>query len=121
MQMQTDFDAAVWQQVFALLEPVLPADWTEIALDLTYTDVSGSIDWRIADSSGPLRRYTAFPEIPRSAADAVFTEIDLLLMPKLRQLAEPWQKAALHIRQDGRFQVQYEYAAEAADDADLPA
>ena len=115
--MQMEFDAAVWQDVFDLLESVLPAEWAQIVLYLTYTDESGSIDYRIGTDDGQFRQYHAFSEISRDKAEAVFTEIDFLLMPVLRHMSEPWVSAAVRLRCDGRFQVCYDYTAIAERDA----
>lgn len=112
-----EFDAAVWQDVFGLLEPVLPAEWAQIVLYLTYTDDSGSIDYRIGTDDGQFRQYHRFPEISGDMAETVFTAIDFLLMPVLRRMSEPWVSAAVRFRQDGRFQVRYDYTAIAERDA----
>ena len=101
----------VFQDLFELVEPELPGNWSEVVLYAEYGESSYEIEFFVKDEKGGV---TKCYDLPGAAVDeyySLFEEIDSILSKDRLNpdKGQPWSTMTMVVKRTGDFKVDYTY------------
>ena len=101
----------IYQDLFELMEPELPGNWTEAVLYAEYGESSYEIEFFVKDGEGGVMKCY---DLPGAAVDeyySLFEEMDSILSKDRSDpdKGQPWSTMTMTVKRTGDFKVDYTY------------
>ena len=100
-----------FQNLYELLDAVLPNTWDKVVFRAEYRDGSYSMKYYVKDSAGEYTDCFSIPGISEDEIVNAFIQIDKILFPERQQLSEEkrWNVLTMVIDSDGQFKTYFSY------------
>ncbi|MDE6834011.1 MAG: antitoxin YezG family protein [Ruminococcus sp.] len=100
-----------YQNIFSIIEKILPENWNKIVLYVQYDKISYSIACYVDNGNGKYIDYFDMPEVSNDLINNVCSEIDREIYPERRKLSkeQKWYVMTMKVSSDGKFSVEYDY------------
>lgn len=102
----------VFQEIFDILQPVLPTGWKKIVLFVGYTVGSYTMKYYICDNQGIFTDCFSQIGINRAQLIKLFMSIDKAVSPERKKLDEKnkWSVLTMVVADDGKMKTEFDYA-----------
>ncbi|MDE5557465.1 MAG: antitoxin YezG family protein [Ruminococcus sp.] len=100
-----------YQNIFSILEKILPANWNRIILYVRYAEISYSVACYVDMGNGRYIDCFNIPEISDDELNNAYSEIDSEIYYKRRELPKEkkWYVMTMKVNSNGAFSVEYDY------------
>lgn len=109
--MVRSMDNKVFQDIFDILQPVLPKEWKKFLLFIGYTEGSYTMKYYTCNDSGVYIDCFSQKEVSRAQLIKVFMSIDKLLSPERKKLdvEHRWTVMTMIVSADGSMKSEFDY------------
>ena len=103
-----------YQDIFDILQDVLPNDWRKVVFYAEYGENSYSMKYFVDIGNGEYTDCFRLKDISKQDIIKAFAVIDSKIMPVRRELSkkDTWSVMTIVIDDNGNFKVDYEYSSE---------
>ena len=104
-------DNKVFQDIFDILQPVLPKEWKKFLLFIGYTEGSYTMKYYTCNDSGVYIDCFSQKEISRAQLIRIFMNIDKIVSPQRKELDEKsrWTVMTMIVSADGSMKSEFDY------------
>lgn len=105
-------DNEVFQDIFNILQPVLPKDWKKLVLFVGYTSGSYTMKYYTLDCKGIYTDCYSQNDINKIQLIKLFMNIDKVVSVKRKQLDEKnrWSVLTMIVSNDGIMKTEFDYS-----------
>lgn len=109
--MARSMDNKVFQDIFDILQPVLPKEWKKFLLFIGYTEGSYTMKYYICNDSGVYIDCFSQKEVSRAQLIRIFMNIDKIVSPQRKELDEKsrWTVMTMIVSADGSMRSEFDY------------
>ena len=109
--MVRSMDNKVFQDIFDILQPVLPKEWKKFLLFIGYTEGSYTMKYYICNDSGVYIDCFSQKEVSRAQLIRIFMNIDKIVSPQRKELDEKsrWTVMTMIVSADGSMKSEFDY------------
>lgn len=109
--MVRSMDNKVFQDIFDILQPVLPKEWKKLLIFIGYTEGSYTMKYHICNESGVYIDCFSQKEINRAQLIGVFMNIDKIVSPQRKDLDEKnrWTVMTMIVDSEGNMKSEFDY------------
>lgn len=109
--MVRSMDNKVFQDIFDILQPVLPKEWKKLLIFIGYTEGSYTMKYHTYNESGVYIDCFSQKEINRAQLIGVFMNIDKIVSPQRKDLDEKnrWTVMTMIVDSEGNMKSEFDY------------
>ena len=109
--MARSMDNKVFQDIFDILQPVLPKEWKKFLLFIGYTEGSYTMKYYTCNDSGVYIDCFSQKEVSRAQLIRIFMNIDKIVSPQRKELDEKsrWTVMTMIVSADGSMRSEFDY------------
>ena len=109
--MVRSMDNKVFQDIFDILQPVLPKEWKKLLIFIGYTEGSYTMKYHTCNESGVYIDGFSQKEINRAQLIGVFMNIDKIVSPQRKDLDEKnrWTVMTMIVDSEGNMKSEFDY------------
>ena len=109
--MVRSMDNKVFQDIFDILQPVLPKEWKKLLIFIGYTEGSYTMKYHTCNESGIYIDCFSQKEINRAQLIGVFMNIDKIVSPQRKDLDEKnrWTVMTMIVDSEGNMKSEFDY------------
>ena len=109
--MARSMDNKVFQDIFDILQPVLPKEWKKFLLFIGYTEGSYTMKYYTCNDSGLYIDCFSQKEVSRAQLIRIFMNIDKIVSPQRKELDEKsrWTVMTMIVSADGSMRSEFDY------------
>ena len=110
-RMARSMDNKVFQDIFDILQPVLPKEWKKLLIFIGYTEGSYTMKYHTCNESGVYIDCFSQKEINRAQLIGVFMNIDKIVSPQRKDLDEKnrWTVMTMIVDSEGNMKSEFDY------------
>ena len=109
--MVRSMDNKVFQDIFDILQPVLPKEWKKLFLFIGYTEGSYTMKYYTCNDSGVYIDCFSQKEINRAQLIRIFMNIDKIVSTQRKDLDEKnrWTVMTMIVDSEGNMKSEFDY------------
>ena len=109
--MVRSMDNKVFQDIFDILQPVLPKEWKKFLLFIGYTEGSYTMKYYTCNDSVVYIDCFSQKEVSRAQLIRIFMNIDKIVSPQRKELDEKsrWTVMTMIVSADGSMKSEFDY------------
>ena len=102
----------IFQEVFDILQPVLPKGWEKMVLFVGYTTGSSTMKYYTSDNSGKYTDCFSQKGINKAQLIKLFMNIDKVVSSERKKLDEKsrWSVMTMLVSSEGSMQTEFDYS-----------
>lgn len=104
-------DELMYQNIFDIIESMLPNGWNKVVLYANYSEGSYSIKFYVKNADNQYKDCYSLEGVSKAGLIKVFMSIDKIISPERKKLTnkEKWSVMTLVVNRKGTFKAEYEY------------
>ena len=102
----------IFQNIFDILQPILPEGWNKMVLFVGYTSGSYTMKYYTSDAKGEYTDCFSQKGVNKALLVKMFMSIDKLVSPERKKLDEKskWSVMTMVVSDDGNMRTEFDYS-----------